>query len=621
MGQIIRLIDSNTKENVNYEEVTMWHDGTVMDDSKVDNIIYRKKLNKYYRRKELSSVLPEWFGAIGDGITDDSDAIIKCASVINILNIPNVEFNNKYLISKDITLHCSIKGYGTIYTSDGALVKVQKSYATVENIKIIGRNNEDSIGRGLYFAYGSVNTARNVTVVGVNGAGITFQTCHDSIAYGCYCEDLRGTFGDGIIFMDSRFSKAFFNTCKSYQRVGIVFDWSGENASEDIIAIGNTCEDAVESLGEQINAGIWAEKCKGGIIANNIVRNNIAKGIVYTPAVSETNESYVYTLSGNTIENSNEGFNFIYAENQILRSSGNTFNNIVSPVELSKFKLATFANDVFNGDSTNPIFRIAFELSAAKRGTLTIENCKNYTGGYAINIQDIYGMYGHINVYDCAGNWALRVLANDLSGTVTYRNTLIDYTVFSNTSNIYLNNFRAIYDNCEIKVRPMQSGYLITQGSVTYKNGTTLTGSEQTSIYIGPYGSSTIQIFDSILRNISYTHQENQLNLSIKNSRIENYTANGFVVGGTPINSLELVNNTLINNANGAFLMNRSITSVIENNNYAPKGLGFERGYVKTTANRPALNLKAGDSVFDKTINKLIIYNGTAWIDAMGNNV
>lgn len=43
MGQIIQLIDSNTKENVNYEETTTWYDGSMMDDTKVDNVDLSEK--------------------------------------------------------------------------------------------------------------------------------------------------------------------------------------------------------------------------------------------------------------------------------------------------------------------------------------------------------------------------------------------------------------------------------------------------------------------------------------------------------------------------------------------------------------------------------------------------
>lgn len=96
MGQIIQLIDSYTKENVNYEETTVWHDGSVMDDTKVDNVIYRKKENKYYKRIIDTIAYLEWFGCKCDAkfgedntyATDDRENVERAISICAPLNIP-----------------------------------------------------------------------------------------------------------------------------------------------------------------------------------------------------------------------------------------------------------------------------------------------------------------------------------------------------------------------------------------------------------------------------------------------------------------------------------------------------------------------------------------------------
>ena len=47
-NDIIKFIDINTGENVNYREVTTWHDGSPMDESKVDGYVYRYYNDSFY---------------------------------------------------------------------------------------------------------------------------------------------------------------------------------------------------------------------------------------------------------------------------------------------------------------------------------------------------------------------------------------------------------------------------------------------------------------------------------------------------------------------------------------------------------------------------------------------
>ena len=47
-NDIIKFIDINTGENVNYRETTTWYDGSSIDDAKTDGNIYKKIENKYF---------------------------------------------------------------------------------------------------------------------------------------------------------------------------------------------------------------------------------------------------------------------------------------------------------------------------------------------------------------------------------------------------------------------------------------------------------------------------------------------------------------------------------------------------------------------------------------------
>ena len=102
-NDIITFVDINTGENVNYRETTTWYDESNIDDSKLDGVIYKKIGNKYYQRQFTEFVNIDWFGAVGDGITDDSEAIQKCFLVADKLKLSVSATPNKtYLITKTI---------------------------------------------------------------------------------------------------------------------------------------------------------------------------------------------------------------------------------------------------------------------------------------------------------------------------------------------------------------------------------------------------------------------------------------------------------------------------------------------------------------------------------------
>lgn len=133
----VRLIDSYTKESVNYDIVTVWHDGTPMDDMKVDNVIYRKKDGIYYKRiLKDNTINVKWFGAVGNAnyfdkvakkfyansaktilATNDIDAVQKACSLPFNVYFPE----GKYLMEQSAVTgkrYVSLKG-GYRYFGDG----------------------------------------------------------------------------------------------------------------------------------------------------------------------------------------------------------------------------------------------------------------------------------------------------------------------------------------------------------------------------------------------------------------------------------------------------------------------------------------------------------------------
>ena len=89
-------------DNIKVEEVSVWIDGTEMKDDRVDNVVYYKENGKYYKRIFDGPVKAKWFGAIGDGIQDDTDALQKILDS----DYPNIALDEgkTYLVTKNYTL-------------------------------------------------------------------------------------------------------------------------------------------------------------------------------------------------------------------------------------------------------------------------------------------------------------------------------------------------------------------------------------------------------------------------------------------------------------------------------------------------------------------------------------
>ena len=74
-GDIIKRVDINTGENVNYRKTTTWYDGSAMNDSKVDGFMYKKIKDDYFLNTVLNQKIPlnaVHFGVKADGVTNDT---------------------------------------------------------------------------------------------------------------------------------------------------------------------------------------------------------------------------------------------------------------------------------------------------------------------------------------------------------------------------------------------------------------------------------------------------------------------------------------------------------------------------------------------------------------------
>lgn len=155
----------------------------------LQNNLYAQPFEVYENNTEY--VTPEQFGAVGDGVTDDTVAFNDALQSTSVLYLRNTT----YAINPDIGIQCANK---TII-GNGAVIKalpsskqgyaiidiVNSTHAYIENLTIIGDRDEHT-GTGGEWGHGiSINDSLNVTV-----NNITVKNCWgDGIYIGNVSDD------------------------------------------------------------------------------------------------------------------------------------------------------------------------------------------------------------------------------------------------------------------------------------------------------------------------------------------------------------------------------------------------------------------------------------------------
>ena len=112
-----------TVDGIPFTPVAIFEDGNAMTDAKADGVIYKKIGKTYYKRVYSGSIKSSWFGAVGDGRTDDSKALQKALDWC-VANKKDLEIDGVHMIGTPLVINRKVDSpeaarYFVIFSNSG----------------------------------------------------------------------------------------------------------------------------------------------------------------------------------------------------------------------------------------------------------------------------------------------------------------------------------------------------------------------------------------------------------------------------------------------------------------------------------------------------------------------
>lgn len=433
---------------------------------------------RYKRLVETEFVNVKWFGAKGDGTTDDSAAVqaadAYAAAIHGALLFPYGTYRGSGLTPTASWLsfeNAIIQSNATVpmSTFNGSFVRVEnQSELLFEGLTFDGNVSADPVSWststynafsgsvGLFLLNSSRIRLRNCLFQNSFFSTIRLTACQDIDIESCTMRKARGNFGDGAYVEQSY--NVRFDRCRAedYTRIGFVTELGTSHVHYSQCYAANGHDGSKLYGGTEFNAGFWSEQSENIGFSQCIAENNAHRGFVcvtlFAPTVVKRTEVAAFMLdSCIAINNTQYAFAFNGANNHVISVScsschaydsyisyhisgtdrKDTFRFVNCTAHLSFADPAkTYTGFVVNNEAANPLTESAIHIlncgtvlgegdwsSLADKGSLSADIAV-YNGAKAILTVDRYTNAetpGHTVLKSFAGSPTLHIRDCELS--------------------------------------------------------------------------------------------------------------------------------------------------------------------------------------------------------------
>ena len=309
-NDIIKFIDINTGENVNYRETTTWHDGSAMDDSKVDGVNYIKLNSKYYQKQGVNPIEIDirYLGAKSKVGFDNTAILQKAVDNYKNVFIPEGVFEfTRFKITKEgvrvyglgsgISVLSSTNVYQAgvhvqpnirILNHNCTIEGITSTFTNVPDWKItaVGQspiNSDANLSIGWSEAYAPSNTfliknatIKNCEVIGSFVQGIAIGVSENAKILNNKVSQIMGTaiFGYYASKITVEGNEVWFTGDDGIYIAGNGTSIYSPHAMNENVLIQNNY---VHDVGTK---GIGVSGCSSAIIKNNVINNTWVDGII-----------------------------------------------------------------------------------------------------------------------------------------------------------------------------------------------------------------------------------------------------------------------------------------------------------------------------------------------------